>query len=270
VRTPAVGPALQGTIRHSSFRPANGYSRGSHAAPPKPRKERKPLPPLAKEFLGNVGFCLIFFVLIPGLIYYLSYLPYGRYEGAALFTRAYRNIVVNNQIGMYTYHSETVLGSTHPYSSHWYQWLVNARPILYVLEYPSQGTKISIAAFLNPVLCWGGLLSLPVLGWMAIRRRDRRAAFILLGYLSQLLPWVPVARLTFEYHYFPSALFLVLSLSYVLALLRENRKTWRRAAFALVLGSGLLFLLFFPALNGLEIRSDLATALMRWLPSWPL
>ncbi len=244
--------------------------RGSHAAPPRPRKARKPLPPLVRDLLLNVGFCLVFFVLVPGLIYYLSYLPYGRYEGAPLFTKAYWDVLVNNQVSMFTYHSEGVLGATHPYSSHWYQWLVNARPILYVLEYPGPETKTSIAAFLNPVLCWGGLLSLPVLGWMAIGRRDKRAAFLLLGYLSQLLPWLPVARLTFEYHYFPSALFLVLSLSYVLALLRENRKDWRRPAAALILGSALLFLLFFPALNGIPVKRDLASALMKWLPSWPL
>ena len=163
-----------------------------------------------------------------------------------------------------------MLGATHLYSSRWYQWLVDARPILYVLEYPDSASKVSIAAFLNPVLCWGGLLSLPVLGWMAIGRRDKRAAFLLVGYLSQLVPWLGVERLTFEYHYFPSALFLVLSLSYVLALLRENKKDWKRPAVALVIGSGLLFLLFFPALNGLPVRRDLATALMKWLPSWPL
>ena len=253
--------------------PSDRYSRGSHAAPPKPRKEhkaRRPLPPLAREFLLNVGFCLVFFVLIPVLIYYLSYIPYGRVQGAALFTRDYWDLVVNNQVSMFTYHSESVLGATHPYSSRWYQWLVDARPILYVLEYPDSASKVSIAAFLNPVLCWGGLLSLPVLGWMAIGRRDKRAAFLLVGYLSQLVPWLGVERLTFAYHYFPSALFLALSLSYVLALLRENKKDWKRPAVALVIGSGLLLLLFFPALNGLPVRRDLATALMKWLPSWPL
>ena len=143
-------------------------------------------------------------------------------------------------------------------------------PILYVLESPTADTRISIAAWLNPVLCWGGLMSLPVLAWMATRRRDRRAGFILVGYLSQLLPWIPVPRLTFAYHYFPSALFLVLCLSYVLALLRENESAWRSRGLFLVGGAVLLFVLFFPELNGLEIRSDLAELLLRWFPSWPL
>ena len=90
-----------------------------------------------------------------------------------------------------------------------------------------------------------------------------------MGYLSQLLPWVPVERLTFAYHYFPSALFLVLSLSYTMALLRENRSSWRVSALSLTAGSIALFALFFPVLNGLPIRSELADALLKWLPSWP-
>lgn len=221
-------------------------------------------------FLKNVCFCLVFFIAVPLLIYYLSYLPYGKARGAALFTKEYLQIVLDNQNYMLTYHAKSVLGATHPYSSTWYQWLVDYRPILYVLEYPASGYRASIAAFLNPLLCWGGLMSLPVLFCMAIRRRDRRAAFILVGYLSELLPWVPVARLTFAYHYFPSSLFLVLSLSYVLALIRENREGWRASAITLAGGSTALFALFFPVLNGLPVRSDLADALLKWLPSWPI
>ena len=220
-------------------------------------------------FLKNVGFCLVFFIAVPLLVYYLSYLPYGLARGAKLFSREYRNIVINNQAYMFTYHSQSVLGATHPYSSTWYQWLIDYRPILYVLENPTPGMRISIAAWLNPVLCWGGLMSLPVLGWMGVKRRDRRACFILVGYLSQLLPWVPVARLTFAYHYFPSALFLVLSLSYVLAMLRENRRSWRVSAISLCTGSAALFALFYPMLNGLPLQGDLASALYRWLPGWP-
>ena len=211
-----------------------------------------------------------FFLLIPAAIYYLSYLPYGQARGIRPFTGAYLQMVLDNQVYMFSYHSQGVLGATHPYSSTWYQWLVDYRPILYVLETPDPDTRISIAAWLNPVLCWGGLLSPPVLGWMAVVRKDRRAAFILVGYLSELLPWVPVARLTFAYHYFPSALFLVLSLSYVFCLLRENRPRWRFSVLAFAAGSTLLFLLFFPVLNGLAFPQKLASALFSWLPSWPL
>ena len=230
-----------------------------------PEKEEAVLP----AFLWNVLFCLIFFIAVPGLIYLLSYIPYARAAGTPIFSKQFLILVYNNQYYMFTYHSQSVLGSTHPFSSNWYQWLIDARPILYVLEYPTADTHISIAAWLNPVLCWGGLMSLPVLIWMATLRRDRRAGFILVGYLSQLLPWIPVPRLTFAYHYFPSALFLTLSLSYMMALLRENRRRWRVSAITLTAGSAALFVLFFPVLNGLPVKAELVPILYKWLPSWP-
>jgi hypothetical protein len=66
---------------------------------------------------------------------------------------------------MFSYHVGVT--ATHPYSSRWYQWLLNIRPILYYLDYLPDGRKVSIAAFLNPMLCWGGLLSLFVAGYLA-------------------------------------------------------------------------------------------------------
>ena len=246
-----------------------GGSGGSESAPVESSDVDSENSELFPAFCKNVLFCLVFFIAVPGLIYCLSYLPYGRARGISPFSLDYLRIIVDNQIYMFTYHSKSVLGATHPYSSNWYHWLIDYRPILYVLEYPTPGLRSTIGAFLNPVLCWGGLLSLPVLCWMAIRRRDRLAAFILVGYLSQLLPWVPVERLTFAYHYFPSALFLVLSLSYTMALLRENRGSWRVSALSLTAGSIALFVLFFPVLNGLPVKSELADALLKWLPSWP-
>ena len=55
-----------------------------------------------------------------------------------------------------------------------------------------------------------------------------------------------------------------------MALLRENRENWRSSAVTLAAGSAALFALFFPVLNGLPLRSSLADALLKWLPSWPV
>ena len=130
------------------------------------------------------------------------------------------------------------------------------------------GSHSSICAFLNPALCWGGFLSLFVLGYEALFRADRRAGFILLGYLAQLLPWVFISRLTFAYHYFPSSVFLVLSLGYVFALFRENSRLWllRAAGFAAV--SVLLFALFYPVLSGQPYGA--LGQFVQWLPTWPI
>ena len=230
--------------------------------------QQKRLGSLLPAFLKNVGLCLLVFVALPCLIYYLSYLPYGKALGQPLFSRAYLKTVLDNQRFMFSYHAGIV--AEHPYSSRWYQWLLDIRPILYYLEYFSDGRRISIAAFLNPALCWGGFLSLFVLLYTALFRRDRRAAFLLVGYLAQLLPWVFISRLTFAYHYFPSSVFLVLALGYVFALYRENKSGWLRWAIPFTAVSLLLFGMFYPVLAGAPVDNALASRLLAWFPTWPI
>ncbi len=222
-------------------------------------------------FLRNVGLCLVFFVAVPALIYYLSYYPYGigyGLKGGAgmYFTRDYAKLVLDNQGYMFRYHSG--VNATHPYSSRWYQWMLDIRPILYYLNYTEQ-TRVSFGAFVNPVLCWAGLIALGVLGWCAFARRDRKALFLLLGYLAQLVPWVFVSRITFEYHYFPCSVFLVLTLGYIFALMRDNTKNWRVPVWGLTALQTAVFALFYPQLWGAELNAETASLLYRWLPTWP-
>ena len=220
-----------------------------------------------RRLLGNIGFCLVFFVLVPGMIYYASYYPYGAARGlhgaGMYFTREYAAIVLENQRFMFTYHAGLV--ATHPYSSRWWQWLLDLRPILYYLSY-GDGTVSTIGAFVNPLLCWGGLLALPVLAYRAAKR-DRTALFLLVGYLAQVLPWVFISRLTFEYHYFAATLFLVLTLGYVFDRLRQRGSFGIMYTFTAA--SGALFALFYPVLTGVTISRSYAWNVLKWLPDWP-
>ncbi len=224
------------------------------------------------ELAGNVGLCLVFFVLIPAAIYYVCYIPYGRAAGLSgvgmLFKGDYAKIVRDNQLYMFRYHSG--VDATHPYSSRWYQWILDIRPILYYQEFPSAATKSAIAAFLSPLVCWGGLLALPCVVWLGVRRRDARALFLVVGYLAQLVPWLGVTRIVFEYHYFPCLPFLVLSLCYVFDALRGLDKKWARRALGFAGAGVVLFALFYPALTGVETPNDYFRYLLKWLPTWPI
>ncbi len=224
-----------------------------------------------KAFCKNSAFCLVFFVLIPCLIYYLSYYPYGAARGlhgiGAFFTREYFHTVISNQQFMFSYHAG--VNATHPYSSMWYQWLLNIRPILYYLRYFSDGSRSSFGAFVNPALCWAGLLALFVLMYTAVFRRDKKAAFILLAYLAQLLPWVFVPRLTFAYHYFPCTVFLVLALGYVFSLMKLDTPGWRAYVFGFTGFCIGLFVLFYPVISGAPVSSAFADKFLGWLPTWP-
>ena len=226
-----------------------------------------------RDFISNCAFCLVFFIAVPAAIYYVSYYYYGTAKGleggiGMFFTKDYADIVWHNQVYMWEYHSDLV--STHPYSSRWYQWLVDARPILYYLEYFDDGTKSAFGAFLNPVFCWGGLLAVIGCGILAIKDRDSRAAFIVIGYLAQLLPWVLVTRLTFAYHYFPSEVFMLLALCHMWRRCRdEGLYKWYRPMYAFTGLCVVLFAAFYPVLTGIKTPVWYTRSFLKWFPSWP-
>lgn len=225
-----------------------------------------------RSLLCNIALCLVFFLIIPAAIYYLSYWPYGTANGLSGFSmltsREYFDIVIDNNKYMYSYHSGLV--AEHPYSSSWYQWIVDARPILYYLNHTSETTKSTFAAFTNPVLTWAGLLSVISMGYLTIRKRDGRALFILIGYLSQLVPWLAVSRLTFAYHYFPCMIFITLAVCYVFNIARLSDFRWRRSVYGFTAVCLFLFILFYPVLSGLDTPTWYSSYFLRWISiSWP-
>ena len=222
----------------------------------------------APSFLKNAAFCIIFFLAVPALIYYISYIPYGKAEGAAIFSKAYTRLVLENQRFMYQYHTSVV--AEHPYSSRWYQWVLNIRPILYYLAYLPEGKRVSIAAFVNPVICWGGLISFLLLLYCAVCRKERVAAFLVIAYLSGLVPWMFITRLTFEYHYFASAVFLIPIIAYIFRIMEKNSRQGKAFTTCFTFAAVILFVCFFPVLNGLPVDNSLGSKLLAWLPSWPI
>ena len=224
-----------------------------------------------RETAELVGWSLLFFVLVPACIYYVSYWPYGAAKGLSgpgmLFSKDYLQIVLSNQKYMLHYHAN--VNATHPYSSVWWQWVLDVRPILYYLHYFEDGRESSIAAWLNPMLCWGGLCAMLAMLWRTVFRHDKTALFILVGYLAQLLPWVMVTRIVFEYHYFPSSVFLVLALGHVFRTVELKRPRPGRVVVAYTVVTVLLFAAFYPALSGLPVMRWYDLKFLKWLQTWP-
>lgn len=215
-----------------------------------------------------LGFSVLVFAVIPAAIYTLSYLPYAMAEGDTSLTGLI-GAMWENQKYMLSYHSGVT--DSHPYSSRWYQWLFDIRPILYYMDNDVAGYTTRFAAFVNPVVCWGGLLAVVSCAVQAVRRRCARALFIFIGYLAQLVPWFFIGRITFAYHYFPSVLFLVLALCYVFHTLaeREEMVNWKPAMFAVTGGAVGLYALFYPVLVGIQIPTWYSNNVLGWFPSWP-
>ena len=232
-------------------------------------RERKAV---RRAFLHNVGWCLLFFVLVPCAVYYCSYWAYGPSQGAdgpfRWFSPKYLKVVLDNQTYMWNYHSG--LESTHPYSSKWYQWLFDVRPILYYMDNPGAGTTIRFASFNSPIVSWAGLAAMVGMGWLAVKEKDERAIFILIGYLANLLPWVLVSRLVFAYHYFPSVVFLVLAISYIFADLYQKDPHWKASVGGFTAACIGLFCMFYPVLAGTEVSTAYCATFLRWFTdTWP-
>lgn len=217
----------------------------------------------------NILFSVLCFVAIPVVIYVASYLPYAQARGDTSLANLL-TVMWDNQKFMFNYHKGVT--ADHPYASQWWKWILDIRPILYYREYLPGGLKSAFSAFSNPAVAWGGLLALGTTAFSLIRRRSGAALFVLVGYLAQLVPWIPITRPTFAYHYFPATLFLVLALCYVFNLVIEALPdgSWRRPLYGFTGVTVGLYVLFYPELVGIPIPTWFSTAFLQWLPSWPI
>ncbi len=164
------------------------------------------LRPALLKALKLCGWCCLFFVAVPFGVYFCCYLPMTTLPHNA--GDVWGNFW-NYQVNMFRYHSQ--LQAEHYFASPWYEWPLDLRPIWYFAG-GSDGWYSTISAMGNPLLWWAGLLALPGAGALLLRGRKGSCGLLLAGYLSVYLPWVLVPRLTFIYHYFTAAPFLVLAL----------------------------------------------------------
>ncbi len=262
-------------------------------------------PRFAPYVWGTIGLSVAFFILIPLCIYTVSYFPYASaagntgsfwamareslswpfaklggylHSGQGFFDSIPRDstdpvdIMLRNQHFMLTYHQG--VHTPHPYESYWYQWIFDARPILYYRDLDlaaSQGIKSLFASFNNPLVSWCGLLSFIAVVIQTIRRRCGRGLFIVIALLSQFVPWLGIGRILFAYHYFPTMLFLVFSISYLMNDILERRRTGcTLAVYGFTGCTAALYAVFYPALIGLYIPLWYSDVFLRWFPSWPL
>lgn len=220
------------------------------------------------KLIKTLAWCVIFFVIVPIIIYCCAYIPYMQTpSGHGLKT------VAENIDSMYTYHAKTVLNSTHSFSSEWYKWPIMARPIWYYSGSAADGLKEGISSFGNPAVWWMGIPALFYMIYLAFAKKDQKALFLVIAYFAQLVPWMGVSRMTFIYHYFPCVPFLVLMLGYAIKTIYDNTKNKKAVIIgalvftAVVIG---LFILFYPVLSGKPCDPEFAKHWLKWFDSWVL
>lgn len=173
--------------------------------------------------------------------------------------------VIDYNLNMYHYH--TTLKATHPYSSPWWSWLLDLKPMGYYRQ--MHGSMLStINAFGNPAIVWTGLISIAFGLYFILRYSSKEGALVLFALLGLLLSYAFVGRLMFIYHLYYALPFVILSVVFFFKEGVCKREFCFYAVYLyLILVAG-LFLLFYPVLSGYEIDKGYVVHWLKWFKGW--
>jgi dolichyl-phosphate-mannose--protein O-mannosyl transferase len=199
----------------------------------------------------------LFSFIFGGLVYVLTYLPYlaiGHTFGD----------IINLQIQMLGFHSG--LPPEHHFASSWVTWPLMLRPLRFSMIY-FPGDLISIiSAMGNPAIWWFGLAAVLIALLMGIKERKPNFIFLVVLYLSQLLPYALITRDTYIYHYYPEVPLLVLIIAGLLGEFWVERGSRKYVALYL-LAVAIAFFAFYPVISGYPTPTWYITWI-KWFQAW--
>lgn len=200
--------------------------------------------------------CVIFFVVIPILIYCACY----------ILDKNVHSIkdIWNLQINMYEYHSK--LEAEHPFTSNWYTWPIMQKPVWYYLGNEEQGMHSTISGIGNPVIWWSGILGMAYVLIKGIIKRNKESLIILIPIITSFLPYLGINRIMFMYHYFPILPFMMLSIVTLIKDIEEKIK-FKKISWIYVALIVITFIYFYPVTSGMTV-SETYIESTKWLETW--
>jgi dolichyl-phosphate-mannose-protein mannosyltransferase len=181
--------------------------------------------------------------------------------------QSHQEIAEENLLGKFVelnermYTANRDLKASHPYSSQWYTWPMEVRPIYYWVKDSSRIYLIG-----NPVIWWGAALGIVFLLFSLFtqRRRHSQITTVLLGaWALNFFPFIFIGRAMFLYHYLAAFSFSLILLVYLLS----GTKRYILWLSLLTIGAVILFFWFAPLSYGLPL-DDKALKLRQWFPTW--
>lgn len=221
----------------------------------------------------TIALCVLFFIAIPFLIYFVSYTPYFIYENSVrpeyslsdMFRTWWRY-----QDFMFSYHSG--LNATHPFQSAWYEWPFTIRPMWYFFKDLGDGRISTLTASGNPMVWWIGTIGaiiLLVLRLCGKIKKDKALQIMFVGALANYLPWVLVSRCTFIYHFFATVPFILFSSGYLLEKLEEKNRAFYWIKYVWLTLGIIFFILLYPGISGAPVLKEIAK-ILKFIPGGSL
>ena len=139
---------------------------------------------------STILFCIFAFILMPLVIYIMSYIPWmlvpGGNHGLSIFYK--------NSLSMFNYHANLV--DSHPYQSAWWEWPIMVKPMAFYFGSdldPNMASKIFTMG--NPAIWWTGILVFGILTVFALSKVKKH-----------FVPVFAVSAIAFVYMAFPRSI----------------------------------------------------------------
>jgi dolichyl-phosphate-mannose-protein mannosyltransferase len=225
--------------------------------------------------------------ILPCFVYSAIWIPHLQQNPKETFWGLHEQI--------FAYHKN--LTAWHPYCSSWNSWLLMLRPVAYfykigidpaqliplnapAIDPPPNTLIYDVHAMGNPVLWWASTIAIGHLFFKTIQQfiqpnADRRmmtppelalASYLLINYAANLLPWMPVTRCIFLYHYMGSSVFAGIALAWWCDRAWDDSAS-RRLAQVLLVAVSMSFIFWLPIYLGLPLSPE-AYKLRMFLSSW--
>ena len=189
----------------------------------------------------SILYFILFFIIVPVKLYWLSYIPYGVAEVSSvrdglLWNGEFYRLIWNDHLSRFAYSQLWVRVNL---AGLW-RWLFDIQPVFY------RSTRELLLTYINPFVWLGGFMAIIAMVARTAKFRDGAALVILIGYVSQLLPWVmPMPAGFFVLINLSGALFSILALCSVFNVVYERGKSrGRGAVYIYTILSAAVFLTF--------------------------
>ncbi len=187
----------------------------------------------------------------------------------------WQKIIELNKV-MFT--SSSGMTATHSNASKWYTWPIMTRSIFYWQgQIDSNGVNSYIYLLGNPFVYWLGSITILftiiysiykiVFNRLSNIDPDKVVSmtFLVVGYLSNLLPYALISRVMFLYHYETALVISIIAIAYWLDALQPNIKKY--ASVIILITTISAFIFWSPLTYGTPIDQQQLKIRM-WLPGW--